>query len=405
MTTKPKPKRAKGAGTFEFIRGHWHVRVSLPDGTRPRYVLHGRAGCECATMSEERRQDRGEVVSARERARVTAELAAAAPGPELTFRTLGEQWTEGKLHAKWPDHVRAKRSADDDRERLVKHVYPHVQDVPVARFTIEHAERVMAALDPQLSPATRRHVAQLMHRLLALAVWPCRLRESNPLPAGFMPKVRRTKALSYLYPSEDAQLLACPDVPLLDRMFFGFLAREGMRVGEALGLDWRDVDLKLGSVRLDANKSDDPRAWALGPDVRVALERWHALHGSPARGAVFMGLDGRSLRTADHLAARFRAALSTAGVKRPELTERSRSRSPIRVHDLRATFVTLALASGRTETWVADRTGHRSSEMINRYRRTARHAAELGLGWLAEMQATIPELAELANVRSLRGAG
>jgi hypothetical protein len=52
------------------------------------------------------------------------------------------------------------------------------------------------------------------------------------------------------------------------------------------------------------------------------------------------------------------------------------------VHDLRATFVTLALAVGRSEAWVADRIGHRSSVMINRYRRAARTAQELGLGEL-----------------------
>jgi hypothetical protein len=38
------------------------------------------------------------------------------------------------------------------------------------------------------------------------------------------------------------------------------------------------------------------------------------------------------------------------------------------------------------------RTGHRSSQMINTYRRTARTYAELGLGELAPMAEAIPEL-------------
>ena len=67
---------------------------------------------------------------------------------------------------------------------------------------------------------------------------------------------------------------------------------------------------------------------------------------------------------------------------RSELFERGRNRILVRVHDLRATFVTLNLASGRSETWVMDRTGHTTSMMINRYRRTARQAEELGLGSL-----------------------
>jgi AAA ATPase domain len=63
----------------------------------------------------------------------------------------------------------------------------------------------------------------------------------------------------------------------------------------------------------------------------------------------------------------------------------------LRVHDLRATFV-LSLANGKTETWVADRTVHRSSRMTNRYRRAARSATELDLGALLPLDVAIPEL-------------
>src|SRR5690606_39831520 len=72
----------------------------------------------------------------------------------------------------------------------------------------------------------------------------------------------------------------------------------------------------------------------------------------------------------------FRADLRAAGIDRGELFEATKARLAIRVHDLRGTFVTLALANGKTETWVADRTGHRSSTMINRYRRAARTRSE-----------------------------
>ena len=77
---------------------------------------------------------------------------------------------------------------------------------------------------------------------------------------------------------------------------------------------------------------------------------------------------------------------------RPALFEKSDARLPIRAHDLRGTFVTVALANGKTEAWVADRTGHRSSQMINTYRRTTRTYAELGLGELTPMVEAIPEL-------------
>jgi hypothetical protein len=64
----------------------------------------------------------------------------------------------------------------------------------------------------------------------------------------------------------------------------------------------------------------------------------------------------------------------------------------MRVHDLRGTFVTISLSSGRSEAWIGDRTGHRSSQMIARYKRTARTFEELHTGELAPLDEALPEL-------------
>ena len=80
---------------------------------------------------------------------------------------------------------------------------------------------------------------------------------------------------------------------------------------------------------------------------------------------------------AEHL----RAHLKLAGVTRAQLFESNESRLAIRAHDLRATFVTVSLALGKTEAWITDRTEHRSSQMIYAYKRAARTYAELGLGF------------------------
>ncbi|HEX9620003.1 MAG TPA: tyrosine-type recombinase/integrase [Polyangiaceae bacterium] len=180
-----------------------------------------------------------------------------------------------------------------------------------------------------------------------------------------MPKVGKSPAFPFLYPDEESALMACEQVPLGFRMLWGFLAREGCRVSEALGLTFRDVDLERGAVSLDKNETDDPRTWALDPSVAEALRRWR---------------DRRQARPGE------------AGVDRQELHERGTNRRPMRAHDLRGTFVTLSLANGRTETWVADRTGHKSSQMINRYRRAARSATELPVGPLAPLAEALPDL-------------
>jgi hypothetical protein len=74
------------------------------------------------------------------------------------------------------------------------------------------------------------------------------------------------------------------------------------------------------------------------------------------------------------------------------------------VHDLRGTFVTMALANGRSEAWISDRTGHRSSAMIAKYKRTARTFGELALGDLVSLVDGLPELKILA-LRSEAGGG
>ncbi len=49
-------------------------------------------------------------------------------------------------------------------------------------------------------------------------------------------------------------------------------------------------------------------------------------------------------------------------------------RRPIRAHDLRATFIPLALARGMSEQWVMDRTGHATSAMLPSCRRDGRRS-------------------------------
>jgi integrase len=188
--------------------------------------------------------------------------------------------------------------------------------------------------------------------------------------------------------------MATASTPLVRRLFFGTLAREGMRREEAARLRWRDLDLHRGIIRLDENKTDDPRAWALDPGVARALKAWRTNHCTDASADVHVFQEGGRPLYVDQFARKLRADLRAAGVGRPELFERSAVRQPLRVHDLRATFVTVSLANGKTETWVADRTGHRSSAMINRYRRrrAARTWAELSLGPLTALDEAIPEL-------------
>lgn len=334
---------------------------------------------------------------------IRGDYSKPGDSPELdegpTFQEFAESWTSGKLHEQHPDHVKVKKTVSDDVYRLQKHVYPVVGNVPLRTFMLEHAEQVLRSLPDSLSTASRRQVAQLMSHILKLAAYPARHIARSPIPKGFLPKPPNNKAVQWLYPDEDRKLLRCTDIPLAHRVFYGVLAREGMRKSEALDLRWSDLDVERGTIRLDENKTDDPRTWALDPDVSMALFLWRR-HGESDQSRTLASDDlvfskGWKAEDETRSAKRFRAHLRQANVIRPELYETGRNRAPIRLHDLRATFVTLALANSKTEAWVCDRTGHRSSQMVNRYRRSARTAEELNLGNLAPLFRAIPELSAM----------
>jgi len=106
---------------------------------------------------------------------------------------------------------------------------------------------------------------------------------------------------------------------------------------------------------------------------------------------VLAGRDGELIDRYE-AARRLREHLKVAGVTRPQLFETSDARVPLRAQDLRASFVTVNLALGKSEAWITDRTGHRSSQMIYTYKRAARTHADLGLGGFRPLQEAIPEL-------------
>lgn len=413
-----------------FLRhAKWYVRIPIT-GEHDRPAIHLST---CTADDEPKASERGKLMADLASQMKTAghvdvlrqvlEMAAASDGDELaevkkfvdgvargelvpdleartaaanTFRAVAERWTRGELAELYPDNVATKTTADTDVLRLEKHVYPHVEHVPIAEFTLEDAERVMKALPKTLSPASRRHVATLMHRVLGLAVYPLKLRAATPLPRGWLPRIGPRKAMSSLYPTEEAELMAYRLAPLEHRVLYGFLAREGCRRGEAFALLWSSVDLERGVLTLDKNKTDSPRAWALDRGVVRGLARWKKLRGiaDGDDGHVFVDVDGKPFDEEDRLASKLRDYLKAAGVTRAELFEKSATRIKLRMHDLRATFATLSLAAGRSESWTCDRGGWTTSAMLNKYRRAARMAEELGLGSLLPLDEAIPELRE-----------
>jgi len=363
-----------------------------------------------------RREEREKLATAiAAKSNVATATPPASPATMVTLRALAAQWTTGELHEKYRDHIK-KIEQQDNRERL-EYVcraklddgpYATVGDVPVADgvFTVEHALAGMSSLPAHLSPTTRAHVARALNRLLNLATFPCRLITRNPLPKGFVPPPAKAPARAWWRPEDDAKLCASRSIELVYRVFYGFTFREGCRESESGNATWGDV--RSGCFTLDENKTDDPRSWKLHVGTPEALAAWRrivAAAGLPTRDSdpIFVHVDGRHkgkrIHLA-HLADDFRGHVTKADLWRPDFAAKKRDdgsavRKQLDFHDLRGGFVTWALATGRTEAWVTDRTGHTSSAMLYRYKRRVRRAEEVEVEEPVSLLDAIPELLEV----------
>lgn len=396
--------RAKGAGTIAIKNGHKHVRVSLPDGTRPWYTLckiRLTGDCTCSKMSAAKLQETAHHVSERERERVLREMADALGKSKMTVRDFGKLWTSGKLYEQHGEvrGLKPKKSAHDDHLRLTTHVYPHIGDLKVFEVTEQDVERCLAkaaraAAKKRGKPwraSTRFQVFQVMRRLFELAVKPGRLRTDNPVSQDLRPAKDKPKLFSFLYPDELLALLGADPskVALGRRVYYMLAVYTGLRKGSLLALKWESIDFKHRTLTSLESKTDLPQIFEIPEGLCTVLRRWHDYLGRPKpRTPIVRDLDCAKDREAETL----RWDLESADVKRSVLFGGADNIEPLRFHDLRATFVTWARRQGRGWGWISDRTGHMTEEMQRRYDRGARMLADLQYTPFPELSQAIPEL-------------
>lgn len=322
--------------------------------------------------------------------------------PRITFKEFADLWTNGNLTTMFPNRIRMKKSAGSDASRLKIHAFPIIGDIQVRAFVgergVDLAESVVRKITKK---GTARQVAQAISRILTMAAFRgIRLMQHSPLPKGFVPSNPKDKAKSYLYPVEDAQLLANTNIDLHVRLYFGFSVREGGRLGNFLYLRWSQLDLVNGIITLDETKTGTSLSWVLDPGVVAALTRYRKLKKAEgSQGYVFLNEDkelvsGGKVINRTKASDLLRECLTVSDVSRSQLFEQNEHRLRLRAHDLRGSFVTVKLGLGKSETWVMDRTGHTTSQMLNKYRRAARQHAEANLGDYLPLDEAIPELRE-----------
>jgi integrase len=207
--------------------------------------------------------------------------------------------------------------------------------------------------------------------------------EHVELPSGRRPKAvvwtddrvehwRRTgerPAVAVWTPQQTGTFL---DAAMADRLYplYHLIAYRGLRRGEAIGIQWPDVDLDAGYLRITQQviligwetevgkpKTDGgERTVSLDTGSVQVLRRWRerqnaeraATHGAwQHTGLVFAREDGNQLHP-EHVADTFQRIYQEAGLP------------PIRLHDLRHTAASLALQAGVPMKVVSEQLGHSS---------------------------------------------
>lgn len=278
--------------------------------------------------------------------------------PRLGKITFGEWVGEW-----WPTvtHLRASTS-ERDALYMRRHVIPTFGPVPLASIDRTSIRRWIATLtqDPEkdLAPATVHKICQVFNKALK-AAQEDKLIAVNPAERITLPKIER-KEMRCLNREEVFRLAAAIDQRY--RAFVLLGAFGGLRLGELLALRVGAVDIANQRVRITETLVDLNGHLSFGPpktraSVRnVSLPRFVLdsldLTAKASDALVIEAPDGGPVRVSTWRRRFWAPAVASAGV------------TPLRIHDLRHTAVSLWIAAGGNPKQIAARAGHTSVAVV-----------------------------------------
>jgi integrase len=298
-----------------------------------------------------------------------------------TLRRIRVEETTGVADRRAAEEIRAKREAEilaesvygrratatfaeaalsyvefkgpDLDTRFLKAVVDHFRTTPLARIDQDALDKGARKLFPKGSPSTRNRQfytpASAVLRHAAKRRWcPPPLIERPEEPEG---RVR------WLHLDEADRLIAAASGHLRPLLVFMFYT--GARTGEALWLDWRDVDLSRAHVTFPETKNGEARGVGLHPRVIAALANL-----AHREGEVFRRPDGKPYerpKTINDTSAGSRIKTAFKGaVGRAGLTD-------FTPHDCRHTWATWHYAKNRDLGALKRLGGWKTERMVMRY--------------------------------------
>jgi integrase len=377
-TSSPGTMRERPPGS-----GNWQLRAFA--GTDP---LTGRPRQKSRTFHGSER------AAAKALAAFVTEVGSGKV--DKTSATLGQLLDRWLEHAEGLDRQRP-RTLSENRSKIEHRIRPTLGAIRLDRLGPDTLDAAYAGwLTDGLSPTTVHKYHCIISAALRQAVkwgWIERSpadRASPPAPVKIEMKVPTPEQLNVLHRAAEEE------DPVLATAI-AVAAMTGMRRSEIVALRWSDIDLAIGTVRVERGitvaggeihegptKTHQNRRLALDPVAVNALrERWDymvelsARADSPlvedpfvlsyqAHGGIPVGPDTLTHRFAGLCRAQEAPARKKA--KKAGRDLRDSERWPFRFHDLRHFSVTTLIAAGIDVRTVSERHGHAQATMtLNRY--------------------------------------
>ena len=333
-----------GFGVRVYATGSKVYVVQTRSGGRSKRVTIGRHG----VITAEQARQRAALIIARIKSGKTAVAAPERKGNALTVAELSERYLKEHMD------VRCKPSTGERvRSTLRTHVIPEFGDCPIDAL---EPERVWALRNRlHATPGAANKALNTLSAMLTLAeTWGLVPEGNNPCPQVARYKVRRRER--FLTQAEFSRLgrvlseaEARGEVSDRTAAAIRLLMLTGCRCGEILRLRWDEVDLERRELRLRDSKTG-PRTVPLSPPAaRVLAERPR----EPGTPWVLPGtIAGQHLKTIEGPwnKVRVRAGLDD-----------------VRLHDLRHSFASRALALGESLPVIGKLLGHSEIQTTARY--------------------------------------
>lgn len=298
-----------------------------------------------------------------------------APTESPTFHEFASEWLEMK------EPEVAPKTAAGYRWALERHLLPVFARYPLDQIRVADIDRYKSAKlrERALGNAQINKTTKLMAQILDRAMEYGALPEGRNVARGKGRRLREPKPERvWVEPEKLLSLLHTASRQM--RPLLATLAGAGLRPNEALALDWRDVNLATGTIRVGRAKTDAGsfRAVDLPGGLVDELATWRAQSPRPVAGdPVFVNREARrqTLRNVDKT---IKTAVRHANERLSGLGIEPMSHK-VTPYSLRRTYASVRYALGDDPVYIAEQIGHDDSGELSArvYARAVRRRGKL----------------------------